>query len=164
MRASYVRLMGALYWGCMAIAGVAIVLMTLIIAWSVLVRYGFETGAFWAEPVAIFLAVQLTFFGAAACYRANAHISIDTIVRALPAPAHRPLELLVDLLMAAISLFMVVYGARLVATTWSQVYPEFELLRVGLVYGSIPASGLLILLFVIERVLCGPPEIAGEGA
>lgn len=164
MRDSYGRLMGALYRVCMAIAGAAIVLMTLIIAWSVLVRYGFGTGAFWAEPVAIFLAVQLTFFGAAACYRANAHISIDTIVRALPERLHGPLDVLVELLMGAISLFMIVYGARLVATTWSQVYPEFELLRVGLVYGSIPASGLLILLFVVERAWCGAPEGLGEDA
>jgi TRAP-type C4-dicarboxylate transport system permease small subunit len=152
--------MDLLYWLCMAIAGIAIVLMVIIIVYSVFTRYVLNLGAFWAEPVAIFLAVQMTFFGAAACYRAGAHISIDTIVRALPPLLHRPMGWLVDLLMAVISIFMIVYGISLVNTTWFQVYPELQQLRVGLVYASIPASGLITFLFVLERALLGPAHVA----
>jgi TRAP-type C4-dicarboxylate transport system permease small subunit len=153
--------MGLLYWACLALSGLAIAAMTVIIVWSVFTRYVLSLGAFWAEPIAIFLAVQMTFFGAAACYRAGAHISIDTIVNSAPAALHRPLEWLVDILMATISLFMVIYGISLVETTWNQVYPEFEKLRVGFVYASIPVGGFITLLFVIERALIGPAAVDG---
>ncbi len=157
MRAAYVRLMDALYALCMTLAAAAIVAMVLIIAWSVFTRYVLGQGAFFAEPVSILLAVYMTFFGAAGCYRAGAHISIDALTRRFPAPLRRGVELAVDLLMAAIALFMVVYGISLSATTWVQVYPELQLIRVGAVYAAIPIAGVITLLFVIEQALLGPP-------
>jgi TRAP-type C4-dicarboxylate transport system permease small subunit len=63
---------------------------------------------------------------------------------------------LVDLLMAAICLFMVVYGASLVKTTYFQAYPEFQYIRVGVAYSAIPIAGLITLLFVVEKVFFKP--------
>lgn len=160
MRALYVRLMDCLYLVCMLIASLSIVAMTLIIAWSVFTRYVLEQGSFWAEPIAIFLAIQMTFYGGAACVRSGSHISIDYLTRRLPAGLGRHLDRLADVLMGAIALFMIVYGASLVATTFGQVYPEFELVRVGAVYTAIPIGGLIILLFVIEQLLVGRPHPA----
>lgn len=163
MRRAYVRLMDLLYLACMALAGLSIVAMALIIAWSVYTRYVLVRGSFWAEPIAIMLAVQMTFYGAAACYRASAHISIDMLVRALPPGLpRRCADRLVELLMAVVALAMIHYGIGLVETTYFQVYPEFQEIRVGLVYSAVPGSGLVTLLFVIERLLLGaPPHAAG---
>lgn len=159
MRPIYVRLMDWFYYACMTVAGVAIVVMALIIGWSVYTRYVLTEGSFWAEPIAITLAVQMTFYGAAACYRAGAHISIDLLVRGLDGKAGLAASRLVDILMLLISLAMIWYGIGLVKTTFFQVYPEFQHIRVGAVYTALPGSGLITLLFVIERLVYGPPDL-----
>ena len=164
----YVRSMRALGALCMVAAAASIVVRTLIIAWSVYTRYWLNLGSFWAEPIAIMLAVQTTFFGAAACYRAGGHISIDVFVRALPAGAvQRAADRLVDVLVLVFAVAMIWYGIGLARTTWAQVYPEFQQMRVGLVYAALPLSGLITLLFAIERLLYGPaapPHRPGDEA
>lgn len=155
----FVRAMALLQAACMTFAGLAIVGMTIIIAWSVYTRYWLNLGSFWAEPIAIMLAVQMTFFGAAACYRAGGHISINVFVRALPVgTAQRMAGRLVDVLVLGFAIAMIWYGIGLARTTWSQVYPEFQQMRVGVVYSALPVSGLITLLFALERLIFGPAE------
>ena len=163
MRALYSRLMDKLYLLCVAIAAVSVVVMTVLIAVGVFTRYVLEMGAFYSEPISIFLAIQLSFYGAAACYRANAHLRLEVLVNRLP-PALRPLpEYAVHALMAGISIFMVVYGAGLVRTTFFQSYPEFQYIRVGLVYTAIPIAGLITFLFVVEKAFAHRQPDAGDG-
>lgn len=160
----YVRAMRLLYGLCMTFAGAAIVAMALIIGWSVYTRYWLNLGSFWAEPIAIMLAVQMTFFGAAACYRAGGHISIDVFIRLLPEGTPQFIaDRLVDFLVFCFALAMIWYGIGLVQRTWLQVYPEFQHVRVGLVYCAVPVSGLVTLLFAFERMWHGPPD-HGEDA
>lgn len=153
MRIAYRRAMDGLYWLCIGIAGIGIAVQSLIIAWGVFTRYVLGWGSFWPEPIAIFLAIQVTFYGAAACYRANAHIALDVVTRNAPARVSRALEFVVLGLIAGISLFMVWYGTSLVNKTMFQSYPEFQYIRVGAVYTAIPMGGLITLLFVIEKAL-----------
>lgn len=164
MTSRYVKLMDVLYYICVFIAGGALFIMSMIIAWGVFTRYVLESGSFWPEPISIFLAIQLTFYGAAACYRAGTHISLNMFAAMLPGPLKRWQGHVVDFLMAAICLFMVTYGASLVKTTYFQAYPEFEYIRVGVAYSAIPIAGLITLLFVIEKVFRRPSlNAAKEG-
>ena len=64
--------------------------------------------------------------------------------------------------MALVSLFMVIWGVRLVETTWYQSIAEFPALSVGVTYLPIPIGGAITLLFVVERLLIGPPQRAAE--
>lgn len=152
MKKAYVKLMNLLYVLCVVIAGSAIVVMSVIVTWGVFTRYVLGTGSFWPEPVSIFLAIQATFYGAAACYRAGIHIRLAMFAERLPAALQPFQRYLVDLLMAGISIFMVVYGAKLVQTTFFQSYPEFQYIRVGVAYSAIPIGGLITFLFVLEAV------------
>jgi len=153
MRAFYTGLMDKLYWLCIGICVVSIVIMTGLIFSGVIMRVGFLMGARFAEPLSIFFAVQLTMYGAAACYRAHVHLRLQVFVKMLPSMAQRVIEIGVHLLMGTIAVLMIVYGASLTQTTWFQSYPEFEYVRVGLVYSAIPGSGFVTLLFVIEAIL-----------
>ena len=167
MKVAYRRAMDALYWLCIGIAAIGIAVQSVIIAWGVFTRYVLGMGSFWPEPIAIFLAIQVTFYGAAAVYRANAHIALDMVVRRSPAGTRRVLEWLVLALMAAVSLFMIWWGGSLVHKTFFQSYPEFQYIKVGAVYTAIPGGGLITLLFVIEKALGiapAPQPIHGEEA
>ena len=162
MRASYIRLMDRLQWLCVAWCSVAIVVMTIMIFTGVVMRYVFETGARFAEPLSIFFAVQLAMYGAAACYRTNAHLRLMVVVSMLPEKLGYLVDHLVQLLLAAVAVAMIYYGYSLAQTTWFQAYPEFEYIRVGTVYAAIPVSGVVFLLFVIERFFFGQQGLDAE--
>jgi TRAP-type C4-dicarboxylate transport system permease small subunit len=154
----YRLVMDALYRFCVVIAGSAMVLISLIVPWGVFTRYGLNSASSWPEPGAILLSIVLTFFGAAACYRVGLHMRVTFVRDRLPKPLQRLADVLAELLMGAVGLFMMNWGYGLCATTWNQSIAEFPSLSVGVTYLPIPLGGLCLLLFVIERLLIGPPE------
>ncbi len=152
------RTMDGLYWLSAGIASVTLVLIAVIIPWGVYTRYVRDSAASWPEPAAILLSIVLTFFGAAACYRANIHMRITVVQALLPPIVRRAASVLAELLVAAVSIFMTVWGIGLCQTTWHQTIDEFPWLPVGITYLPIPVGGMLTTLFVIERILIGPPH------
>ena len=154
----YVRWMDGLYRLAIWIAGTAIFLMSLIIPWGVFTRYVLGTGSQWPEPIAILLMMVFTFVGAAAAYRAGAHIAVTMFTDPLPAPLRALAALLVDALMIVVCLFVAWYGARLCLETMGQSVAELPWLPVGVTYASLPIGGALTLLFVIERRLFGAQD------
>ena len=55
--------------------------------------------------------------------------------------------------MLVTNLFMLVWGIKLVQTTWYQSIAEFPIVSAGMAYLPIPLGGALTVLFVIERLL-----------
>jgi TRAP-type C4-dicarboxylate transport system permease small subunit len=55
--------------------------------------------------------------------------------------------------MLATNLIMLVWGLKLVETTWYQSIAEFPIVTAGMSYLPIPLGGALTVLFVIERFL-----------
>jgi TRAP-type C4-dicarboxylate transport system permease small subunit len=157
MSNAYRRAMDALYLACMVVAGLSLTTMTIVIPWGVYTRYVLNRGSAWPEPMAVLLMILFTFFAAAACYRAGVHISVTLFADALREPYRRIVRGLADALLAALSVFMVVWGIQLVDTTWAQVIAEFPWLSVGITYLPIPVGGAITLFFVLERAWIGPP-------
>jgi TRAP-type C4-dicarboxylate transport system permease small subunit len=155
----YRKMMDALYCGCVVVAGGALVLISAVIPWAVFTRYVINSAASWPEPTAVLLTVVLTFIGAAACYRRRQHMNVSFFVAMLPPSLRVFAELIAELLVAVMALFIMLYGAKLVEATWHNTIADFPFLSVGVTYLPIPLGGAFLLLFVIERVLLGmPPE------
>jgi len=157
MAALFRRTMDYLYLSCVVVGCTALVLISVIIPWAVFTRYVLNSAASWPEPLAILLTIVLTFIGAAAAYRLNLHMNISYFADKLPPLPRRLLDLLVQLLMAVIALFMVIWGERLVEVTWYNTIAEFPFLSVGITYLPIPIGGACLLLFIIERIFLGAP-------
>ena len=161
MRVHLRRAMDALYWLCAFVAGAALVLITIVVPWGVFTRYVLHSAASWPEPMAILLSVVLTFFGAAMAVRSGQHMRVTVLRDLLPRGAQLIVDLVAEALLAAVALFMVVWGVRLVEATWHQVIAEFPALSVGITYLPIPIGGVVTLLFIVERLLIGrPPQEA----
>jgi TRAP-type C4-dicarboxylate transport system permease small subunit len=153
------RTMDYLYLLCVIIGCTALVLISAIIPWAVFTRYVLNSAASWPEPLAILLTIVLTFIGAAAAYRLNLHMNVSYFADQLPQPWRQLLDLVVQLLMALIATFMIVWGERLVEVTWHNSIADFPFLSVGVTYLPIPIGGVFLLLFIIERIFLGrPPE------
>ena len=155
MKNTVLRLNDMLYRVCIGIAGLSVLTMTLIIPWGIFARYVLGSGSSWPEPVAILLMVVFTFFGAAASYRAGAHMAVSMAVERMPPKVRKQAALLVQLLMVVVCLFMAVKGFKLCATTWNQFLGEMPSLRVGISYLPIPIGGLVTLVFVLEKLFLG---------
>jgi TRAP-type C4-dicarboxylate transport system permease small subunit len=162
MAAQYRKAMDALYFVCVLLAGIALVLISAIIPWAVFTRYVLNSAASWPETAAVLLTIVLTFFGAAACYRLGLHMNVTLGVDLLPKRARRVADLIVELLMAVMALFMVVYGVRLCEATWLNTIAEFPFLSVGFVYSPIPIGGAITLLFIIEHLTIGRPAAEAD--
>ncbi|WP_271410447.1 TRAP transporter small permease [Pseudomonas sp. Q1-7] len=155
MKDTLLRFNDGLYMTCIWVAGLSVATMSLIIPWGIFARYVLGSGSSWPEPVSILLMVVFTFIGAAASYRAGAHMAVNMLTDRLPPNLKQAASLLVQVLMALICLFMAIWGAKLCATTWNQFVASLPSLRVGLTYAPIPIGGVLTLIFVLEKLLLG---------
>src|ERR1700682_4684516 len=103
---------------CVIVGCTALVLISAVIPWAVFTRYVLNSAASWPEPMAVLLTIVLTFFGAAACYRLRLHMNVSFFADMLPPPLRRLVSIVVELLMGLFGLFMVIWGIKLVETTW----------------------------------------------
>ena len=158
-KARYRQAMEALYLACIVISGAALVVITLIIPLGVFMRYVMNSPLSWPEPASVLMMVMFSFLGGAAVYRANVHIAVEALVKAVAPGTRRLLLGAADACMVAICLFMVGYGGHLCLALWHQSIAEFPGLSVGLTYMPIPIGGFFTLLFILERLWVGPlPE------
>ncbi|MCI0910591.1 MULTISPECIES: TRAP transporter small permease [Pseudomonas] len=155
MKSLFLSVNDTLYRSCIWVAGLSILAMSLIIPWGIFARYVLGTGSSWPEPVAILLMVVFTFVGAAASYRAGAHMAVGMITDRLPPLQRQLVALLVQVLMILVCVFMTYYGVKLCITTWNQSLASLPGVRVGMTYAPIPVGGLLTLVFVLEKLLLG---------
>ena len=139
------------------LSAAAVVVMTVVIHYGVVMRYLVHSPQSWPEPLSVLLMIVFTFIGGAGVYRAQVHIRINALLDAVTPGIRAKMLLAADLFTILACLFMVGYGAMLVQTTWFQSIAEFPGLSVGLTYLPIPVSGFVTLLFVIEYLWIGPP-------
>lgn len=155
MKSNVLRAMDALYLACIWISGIALLVMCSVIPVGVFARYVLGFGAQWPEPIAILMMVVFTFFGAAAAYRAGAHIAVQMLTDRLPAPLRSACAWFVHACMLAASGFVLVWGLRLVLGTMGQTISELPWLPVGITYLALPLGSLVTLLFVLEHMVYG---------
>jgi TRAP-type C4-dicarboxylate transport system permease small subunit len=155
MRERYVRAMGVLQRVCLVVAATCLVIITVIIPWGVFTRYVLNYGSSWPEPMAVLLMIWFSFVSAAVCYREGLHIGVGVLPNLLHGVPRRALGLIVELAMMVVSLFMLHWGVKLVRTTWFQAIADFPIMSTGMSYLPVPVGGLIVALFVIERVWTG---------
>lgn len=158
MSQRYPNWMDKVYLLAMVIAGLSLLVMTIIIPIGIFSRYVLNRGESWPEPVAIICMVTFTFIGAAVSYRAGSHIAVNMLTDRLPQAWQTMCARIVDLLMLLISLVMFYYSYFLCADLWEQPIAEFPVLTSGQTYLPLPVGAVLLILFVVERLLFGSQE------
>jgi TRAP-type C4-dicarboxylate transport system permease small subunit len=131
-------------------SGAGLIVMTGIIFWQVVSRYGFNASPAWAEQSALILMIWFVFFAGAAGVREGFHIRIVAGVNALPERLSRPVRVLAELVIAVFGLALAVWGGELVIRTWDHTVPALGISR-GLAYSPAPISGALIFFFALEQ-------------
>jgi TRAP-type C4-dicarboxylate transport system permease small subunit len=99
--------------------------------------------------------VVFTFLGAAAAYRAGAHIAVAMVTDRLPRSVRQVTAYVVHALMVVVALFMAFYGSKLCMETWGQNIGEIPWMPVGATYLPVPLGGFLTLIFIVEHLVFG---------
>lgn len=151
----YIQAMDWIHRLCLVVAGVGIVVITIIIPYAVFTRYVLNSASSWPEPMAILLMIVISFMSAVVCYRENLHIGVGIFPAMLSGAGKKILGWVIEACMMTTNVFMFWWGIKLVETTWYQSIAEFPVVSVGLSYLPVPIGGAITALFVIERLITG---------
>lgn len=151
----YSSVMDFLYRISMWIAGLALLVMVAVIPVGIFARYVLNSALSWPEPVAILCMVTFTFIGAAVSYRAGSHIAVSMLTDRMGDTARRICFIVADLMLMAISLFILWYSANLCHELWEQPVAEFPVMTAGQNYLPLPIGSAITLLFILEKLWRG---------
>lgn len=129
--------------------------MALIVFANVVLRYTTSESIEWAEEVARYLMVWLTFLGAGPVLRYGGHIAVDNLQDGLPTAWAKGLRLLIATLLFGFFAFMVWGGALYLERAQFQMTPTTQI-SMAWVYAAMPVGGLLLILhffFVLRGYL-----------
>ena len=145
------RITGLLSRVALWCAGIALVLMTVIIALHVFFRYVLDDAVVWALPASVMIMGWFIFLGAAVGIREGYHLSFDVVLSLLPHRAVMVLHTVSDIVVGAFGAGMVWFGAQLAIRTGGNTLPS---LGISGAFDFIPivAGGVLVVLFSIERI------------
>ncbi|KMK66416.1 TRAP transporter small permease [Puniceibacterium sp. IMCC21224] len=133
------------------IAGIGLVLMTVIIAAQVVFRYLLNSSLIWSEPASVMIMGWFIFLGAAVGIREGYHLSFDVLLYVLPDRVKLILFSISDLVVAGFGGGMIWFGWELAAKTAGNKLPS---LGISGAFDFIPivGGGILVVLFSLERV------------
>ena len=134
------------------ISAAGLVLMTLIIGWQVFARYVLNASPAWSETAALLLMLYYIMLVAAVGVYEGFHLGLTILLDSV-SPAHRRrLEIFNNSLVTIFGVAMLVNGARLAQFTSDHIIPTLGISR-AIAYWPFAASGLLIAIFAVERIL-----------
>lgn len=133
-------------------AGLGLIAMTVIVAWTVFGRYVLNATPTWGEPVSLFLMLWFILLGGAVGVRELDHMGFDIALHYARGKWKAALVIINEVLVTFFALAMVWYGTELAAKVWSDRLPMIGISK-GWDYVPIIGGGFLIALFSIEKVL-----------
>ena|SRR5690606_39276238 len=125
-----------------------IVLMTLIISYQVLSRFGLNYTPTWIQPLSLLLMVWIGFIGIAIGIQDNSHIKINLFVSKMPKKVQVVLNYVQRLLAILFGFFMLIEGSKF---SLSMMNSQISGLGVpsAILYGVVPVAGLLVIVYLV---------------
>ena len=127
----------------------------LITCWSVAGRYiPFITDPHWSEEVVLTLMVYMTVLSASLAIRRAAHIRMTAFDRYLPEKVVKVLDLLADIAVLVLGVYLVVYGIRFCNSPLSirGKYASIPTLSKFWQYLPVPVAGVSMIIFELEQI------------
>ena len=138
-----------LSWADWLLAVLFAVIILIMIA-QVIFRYALNHSLFWSEEIVRYLFIWLVFLGGAMVLRDREHIGVEFFLSKLPDRISQVLEKINTGLIVAVNLLFVIAGFFWVYEIRGSYSPALGLPLNWLLYGALPVSSLLSLVFGIE--------------
>ncbi|MBV0912223.1 TRAP transporter small permease [Rhodobacteraceae bacterium ASV31] len=148
---SVARIAGLLSRAALWLAGVGLVLMTVLIAAQVFWRYVLNDSIVWTEPASVMIMGWFIFLGAAVGIREGYHLSFDVVLYFISERARLVLYSVSDFFVGAFGVGMIWFGWQLAVKTVGNRIPSLGLSG-AFDFAPIVAGGVLVVLFSAERI------------
>ena len=135
-----------------AVATAAFVAMFAAAIAQVVARYVLQVPLPWTEELARVLFTCAMLLGIAIAVRRDEHIRIDALAMRLPPRGRALLEVVFDLVVAAIVVVLVIGAVRMMGVTWNTRMISLGWMRIGYLYAVQLAALLLMLLHLALRL------------
>jgi len=131
------------------ILSVILGLIVVVMFAQVIFRYAFNNSLTWSEEVVRFLFIWLVFIGASILIRDKWHIGVDFFVDLLPSGWKKRVQLMDTLLIVCFLIFLSISGFFWMYYTRGTVSSALGLPLNIILYGALPISSLLGILYGI---------------
>ena len=138
------------------IASIAMVVLTLVTAAGVVMRYIVKNPILWQEEVQAFCPVWMIFLGASVAFRAGSIVAIEMVVESLPEKAQRIVGYIVDMIVLFVLSFLMVKSHAYIQQVFGQSGRPTPILRIPytLIYGVAPyGCALMMISYILSKYL-----------
>lgn len=127
------------------VVGTLLLIMAILVFANVVLRYAVGMSLPWVEEITRYMMIWVAWLAVGLAMREGAHIAIDNLQNALPAPAAKVLRIFVFASIVAFFAAVAWFGLQYSLFAWRQ---ESAVLRLslGAIYLAIPVGSLLMLV------------------
>lgn len=122
--------------------------MSLVVFANVVLRYLTNFSLVWAEELARYLMIWMTFLGAGLVLRFGGHVAIDSLHHVLSEGVARAVRIVLAILMVAFFAAMAWQGIRYMQLAQFQTTPAMHL-SFSTVYAAIPVGFALLIIHLL---------------
>jgi TRAP-type transport system small permease protein len=134
------------------IASLGLATLSLLVIYSVVMRYVFNDAPDFVEPIALLLVILIAMFGAALKVREGGHIGLDSFVKKLPPKAQLVASAFQHLCLIALAVAIFFGSLQMAETTFEDRIPILGLPE-GLRYCIPVVASICIAMFSFENLL-----------
>lgn len=129
---------------------------------QVFTRYVLNSSLSWTEELARFCFIWANMLGATICVSKGAHATVTVLIDLMPPKVKSAFTVLINAIVAAVSLVMVVYGCQVTYMTRLQTSPAIKL-NMSLINAAVPLCGFFILVHAAIRLVEAVLAIMAKG-
>lgn len=127
------------------------VVMFVVVGFNVFSRYVLNSSLGWADELARFVFIWVSFLGAVVAYQKNEHVGLDFVVNRIASHKARLLLRLIGEVLVLLVLLCLVYYGRIVAMSATNVSPALYI-PMWIVYIVVPLSASLMVLINLWKI------------
>lgn len=158
------RLLDGLHLLLKLLLGLLVGGLIIPVSMQVLSRYtGLIPRYIWTEEIARFCFVWMVMVGAMCAARDGTHFDLDLLPKSANPKVEAGKRIFVHVMMLAVAGIFIWYGWGLIEFGWYQTSEIFEL-PMNWIFSAWPIAGLVIALFVIEKLLAEIQIVRGAAS
>jgi TRAP-type C4-dicarboxylate transport system permease small subunit len=133
---------------------VAVILgaVALLVCWQVFARYVLHASPYWVEEFSVTALMWIGLLGSAACVWTGSHMSLELLVRRLPAAARVWVQIAQDVIVGLFAVFLCTQGWVLAEATMTSRMSTIPL-PIGVSYLALPVAGVVMALFAFASAV-----------
>jgi TRAP-type C4-dicarboxylate transport system permease small subunit len=135
------------------LAGLSLIVMTVLTTYQVITRYIFNAPSTWSEELVGYMFGWATMFGAALCTGERAHMNIPILVDKFNPPMRKALHIFAEVIALLFSASILVLGGFQVSSLAMGQMTSSLGVAIGTFYWVMPVCGVVMTLFAVLNII-----------